>query len=237
VQLYAPGVKIEQVNAKEARFTVTSAAAAKYLPFTLSFATPARTLDVSFHTTRDSRPRAFGTRRILMPFAKPAAPIIPQAPHPEIGGGNWEAGHALFKGKAACATCHQLRGDGVQGGPDLSNLVHRDYASVLNDIANPNAAINPDAAGYTVTLRNGSAVIATRPAESADELQIAQPGGAVLKLHKSEIAKTEPMPASLMPTGLDKILTVDELRDLMTYLLTESAVPPAAVKSDSTLRE
>jgi putative heme-binding domain-containing protein len=59
-------------------------------------------------------------------------------------------------------------------------------------------------------------------AETADELQIAQPGGVVSKLKKSDLARTEPMTMSLMPAGLDKALTPEELRDLMTYLLTES---------------
>ena len=40
---------------------------------------------------------------------------------PEIAGGNWQAGRDLFKGKATCAACHQLRGDGVVVGPDLGN--------------------------------------------------------------------------------------------------------------------
>jgi putative heme-binding domain-containing protein len=100
--------------------------------------------------------------------------------------------------------------------------VHRDYVSVLKDIAEPNAAINPDAAGYTVTMKDGTAVVGVRLGETAEELQIAQPGGAVAKLAKAGIAKTEPLPVSLMPPGLDKTLSKEELRDLMTYLLTES---------------
>ena len=103
--------------------------------------------------------------------------------------------------------------------------MHRDYASVLRDITDPSAAINPDAAGYTVTLKDGSGVVGTRLAETADELQIAQPGGAIARLRKSEITKIEPLPISLMPAGLEKALTPGELRDLMTYLLIEA---PAA---------
>ena len=41
-------------------------------------------------------------------------------------------------------------------GPDLSNLIHRDYASVLRDITQPSFAINPDYLTQTVTL-NGRA--------------------------------------------------------------------------------
>jgi len=226
--LEVTGAKVERVSANESRLTVEGARENVWPAFTLTVATPAKSLDVLFSTTRDPRPRALPVRRFLMPFAKPAPPDDLMRTIPEIAGGNWEAGRALFKGKAACATCHQLRGEGVRVGPELGNLVHRDYASVLKDIAEPSAMINPDAVGYVVTGKDGTAVVGTRLAETEDELQIAQPGGVVAKLKKADISKTEPMTVSLMPAGLDKVLTPEELRDLMTYLLTEQ---PAAAKA------
>ncbi len=220
--LDAPGAKIERVSERESRLTVAGPRENQWTAFTLTVATPAQQLDVSYSTTRDPRPRALATRRFLVPFAKPGAADDRTRTIPEITGGNWEAGRALFTGKAACATCHQLRGEGVKVGPDLSNLVHSDYASLLKNITDPSASINPDAVGYTVTLKDGSAVIGTRLAETEAELQIAQPGGTVAKLRKSDIARTEPMTVSLMPAGIDKTLSAAELRDLMTYLLTDS---------------
>ncbi|MEA3206952.1 MAG: hypothetical protein QOE70_9 [Chthoniobacter sp.] len=221
--LEAPGAQVERVNEHESRLTIAGPKPGGWSAFTLTVTTPAQSLDVSFSTTRDPRPRAIPTRRFLVPFARPGLPDFLTRTIPEIAGGNWEAGRALFKGKAACATCHQLRGEGVRVGPELSNLMHRDYASVLKDLVDPNAMINPDAVGYTVTLRDGSAAIGTRLAETDAELQIAQPGGVVAKLKKTDIVKTEPMTVSLMPPGLDKTLTAEELRDLMTYLMTEPA--------------
>jgi putative heme-binding domain-containing protein len=161
-----------------------------------------------------------GTQRFLMPFAKPGAQDLVPRTIPEIAGGDWTAGRALFNGKAACATCHELRGDGKRVGPELGNLVHRDYESVLQDIAHPSATINPDGAGYIVTMKDGSSVVGTNLGESATELQIAQAGGAVAKLRKADIERLEPMNVSLMPAGLEQGLTPTELRDLMTYLLT-----------------
>ena len=220
--LEVPGAKIERMSEHESRLTVAGSRENHWQPIAVTVATPAQRLDVSFSTTRDPRPRALATRRFLMPFARPGARDDITRTIPEIAGGNREAGRALFNGKAACATCHQLRGDGVKVGPDLGNLIHSDYASLLKNIGDPNASINPDAVGYTVTLKDGSAVIGTRLGETAEEMQIAQPGGAVAKLRKADIARTEPMTVSLMPAGLDKALTKEELRDLMTYLLTES---------------
>jgi len=228
--LEAPGAKLERISDRESRLTVTAPRENVWQPFTVTVSTPAKKLDVSFFTTRDPRPRALPVRRFLVPFAKPGPPDDLTRNIPEIAGGNWAAGRALFNGKAACALCHQLRGEGFRVGPELSNLMHRDYASVLKDIADPNATINPDAVGYTVTQGDGSMTVGTRLAETAEELQIAQPGGAVAKIRKSDIKTIEPMSVSLMPTGLDKALTPEELRDLMTYLLTEPAPADAAAK-------
>ena len=220
VSVSAPGAVLRRVSDRESQLTLSGPQPEKWLPLTVTVATPARTLDVSYHTDRDLRPRALGTRRFFVPFAKPGAHDLAPREIAEIAGGNWQAGRTLFNGKATCATCHELRGEGKRVGPELGNLVHRDYASVLNDIIDPNATINPDGVGYIVTRKDGSSTVGTRIGESAYELQIAQVGGAVAKLKKSDIAKTEPMTVSLMPPGLEKNLSATELRDLMTFLLT-----------------
>jgi putative heme-binding domain-containing protein len=76
-----------------------------------------------------------------------------------------------------------------------------------------------------VTQKSGAVVVGTRVGESGGELHIAQPGGLVAKINKDEIVKTEALPVSLMPAGLDKALTKEELRDLMTYLLRDRKEP------------
>lgn len=221
--LEAPGTKVDRVNERESRLTVVAPQASRWNALKLILTTPAKDLDVSYITTRDRRPRPLGTRRFRVPFATPAAETFGPRVIPEIAGGNWEAGRELYRGKAACATCHALRGEGSRVGPDLGNLMHRGYAEVLRDISDPNAAINPDGVGYIVTLRDGEVITGTRTGETSTELQIAQPGGSVAKLAKARIVRTEPMTVSLMPSGVDKTLTVEELRDLMMFLLTEPA--------------
>ncbi len=220
--LTATGGQVQRVSERESRLTVAAAREHQWPSLALTLTTPARRLDVSYATARDPRPRAPGTRRWLVPFARPGARDRDDRSLPELAGGNWEKGHELFRGKAACITCHTLRGEGFAVGPDLNNLVHRDYASVLRDLAEPTAVINPDAVGYTITLKNGTELTGTRAGESEDMFNLAQPGGQVAKLKKSDIARTEPMKLSLMPEGIDKALTPAELRDLMTYLLTEA---------------
>ena len=222
LEVTAAGGEVVRHRENKTTLTFTGARENVWPEFTLKLATPARRLEVGFTTTRDSITRPLASRRFLVPFARPAPPDDLTRGIPEITGGDWSAGHALFLGKAACATCHLIRGEGVNVGPDLSNLIHSDFASLLKNIVEPSASINPDAVGYTVVLRDASVIIGTRQRETADELDIAQPGGAVAKLKKADIIKTEPMTVSLMPAGLDKILSKDELRDLMTFLLKAS---------------
>lgn len=210
---------ITRVSDNESHLTVDGPKANHWPALTITVKTPATKLDIAFTTKRDAHVRAPGVKRFLVPFAKPGPPDKVNLAIPELAGGNFKNGHDLFVGKAACFTCHRLRNEGQNVGPDLSNLAQRDYAAVLRDITDPNAVINPDAVGYIVTTKDGKTVTGVRIGETVSELSIAQPGGAVEKIAKSNIAKTEPMKTSLMPAGLDKLLTKEELRDLITYLM------------------
>jgi putative heme-binding domain-containing protein len=223
--LEASGGTIDRISDFESRCTFANVTENRWIPFSITLETPTRQLDVSYVTDRDPRPRAPSTRRFLLPFAIPGAEDHVERHIPELVGGDWEKGRELFNGKAACATCHPFRGEGFAVGPDLNNLVHRDYASVLRDVVDPNAAINPDAIGYTVRLDNDTIVTGTRVGETAELLSLAQAGGKVVKVTKTQIEEIKAMTTSFMPIGIEKTLAPAELRDLMTYLLTEKSDP------------
>src|SRR5262249_2671839 len=111
-------------------------------------------------TNEDKRPRPLQLHRILVPWADTGAKALDQtavAVRPkELEGGSWARGRREFFGEqAACAKCHTIQGQGGTIGPDLSNLIFRDYASVLRDITQPSFAINPDHVTYVVDLKNG----------------------------------------------------------------------------------
>jgi putative heme-binding domain-containing protein len=217
--LETTGAAPKRVNDYEWRLGV-SPEEGRYIPFVLTLATPARSLDVSFSTSIDSRPRALNVQRMLLPFATPPSLNRTTRTIPEIAGGDWAKGRELFVGKASCALCHQIRGQGQSVGPDLSNLPQRDYASVLKDIREPSATINPDAIAYTVTLRDHTEVVGVRANETDIELQLKAAGGIVTTMAKKDIVRREAIRESLMPPGLLDALTPQEKQDLMTFLLT-----------------
>ncbi|MEZ5303617.1 MAG: c-type cytochrome [Verrucomicrobiales bacterium] len=224
LRLTSPDAEVRAESATAATLHKTVAEGSAPVAFEVEVATPIQRLDVAFHTAEDARLRPLGTKRFLLPFAVPLKGESGiERVIPEIAGGDPARGKALYFGKAACFTCHTIRGEGSAVGPDLSNTPHRDYASVLRDIIDPNAAINPDAVAYEFTLRSGATAIGTRVGESATEIKVAAPGGAVASLKKSEIAASQALPNSLMPPGLLQSLSEAEVKDLMAFLLTEPA--------------
>lgn len=146
--------------------------------------------------------------------------------------GHWLRGRRLFFGEAGCVTCHAIRGEGTVFGPDLSNLVHRDRDSVLNDILQPSATINPDQAGTLVTLSDGTLHAGIVRSLSNDKLVLALPAGAQSDVPRSRVSAMEPLKTSLMPAGIGDLLTSDQLEDLLTFLLTNPLDSAPITRSD-----
>jgi len=204
----------------EAAHTVTTKDGT-WLPLIVDFpnGTGDPALTATWSTDRSATPRPFPLRRILMPYAK--AQVQAAQPHnedlPQLAGANAANGKILFT--AVCAGCHQMRGDGGRVGPDLTNLIYRDYDSVLRDIRDPNAAINPEHVAYTVTKKDGSEITAVLLAENSSTISLAQIAAPPLEIQRSDIASMKQLAISLMPPGLDKAFNETQLRDLMSYLL------------------
>jgi putative heme-binding domain-containing protein len=193
-------------------------------------------LDVSWSTDEDSRPRAFALRRILLPWAtrqEPDSLVGGKRDIPEIAGGDWERGRQLFQGVAMCASCHQINGQGGTFGPDLSNLVHRDYASVVVDINEPSAALNPDYLAVTIELKNGQVASGIMGQNTPENYVLMQPAGEPLVIPRADTVpgSTKPLGMSLMPPGLLGILDKQQQKDLLTYLLTHPETGDAGAKA------
>ncbi|MEW6305186.1 MAG: ThuA domain-containing protein [Verrucomicrobiota bacterium] len=168
--------------------------------------------------------RPFPLRRFFLPWATPSAEPLKLAADrqvPELAGGNWMRGRKLFfSEQAACSKCHQVRGEGGKLGPDLSNLIHRDYASVMKDIREPSAAINPDHTAFHVELKDGEALTGVLLADARDQLTLGDATGQSVVVPRTRVKSVKPALLSLMPEGLDKALGETGLKDLLTFLLT-----------------
>lgn len=199
---------------------------------TIELATGTEPPDIrlAVYTNEDDRLRPFPLHRFYMPWIKSkvleSKDQTPSAAIEEIAGGNWGRGRQLFHGEAAaCAKCHMLSGTGGKIGPDLSNLVHRDYASVLRDIVNPSFAINPDYIGHVVALEGGEVLTGVLRDEQG-RLILGDAQGKSTTLDRADVERMQPAQISIMPVGLHEKLTSEQMRDLMTFLLTPAPQMP-----------
>jgi putative heme-binding domain-containing protein len=142
-------------------------------------------------------------------------------------GGDWNAGKALFFGEAKCAACHTLRGEGGAIGPNLSNLNQVNPESVLQDIIEPSARINPDHISYIITTTSGDTVSGLIRQEG-DQLIVLEGIDKQTKVPRADVKEIRPSKISLMPEGY-KELGEKKLRDLLLFL-TEEAPPKAGGK-------
>jgi len=186
-------------------------------------------LQVAYHTAEDPRLRPLPLHRFLLPWAtlKRSASEAAVRETPELKGGNWVRGRQIFfSEESQCSKCHRVRGEGGAVGPDLSNLVHRDYDSVLRDIRFPSAAINPDHLTYVVELKNGRSFAGVLK-QQGDTVRVVDGAGRETNIRASDIDSMTPATVSTMPDGIDRILGPEKLRDLLMFLLTDSLAPAA----------
>jgi putative heme-binding domain-containing protein len=208
---------------KDRELRLVTSPTAAWIPVHFSVVTGTGTrLEVSWHTDEDPRPRALPLRRILMPWARPPGLAAgPPRRRTELEGGRWEEGKSLFFGdRTACGKCHVIRGEGGKIGPDLSNLVQRDYESVMKDIVQPSAAINPDHIAYTIKLKNGDVLGGVIVRSTAESVVLGVVSGDEVEVPRGKIERMEPSKLSLMPENLLSGLSPEQIRDLMTFLLT-----------------
>lgn len=158
-----------------------------------------------------------------VPTALPAPPPAKDSSADHLAGGDWKRGQALFFGaEANCHTCHVIRGQGGHIGPDLSNLPHRDLASLYRDITEPNAVINPDHRGYTARLVDGTVLSGLIRSDSADKLRVYDTAGKETVVSRAQVKQLRADAISIMPEGYAK-LGEQKIRDLLAFLT--SATP------------
>ena len=130
--------------------------------------------------------------------------------------GSAEHGHALFQQQ--CASCHRLKADGHEVGPDLAMVADKPTDWLLTAILDPNAAIEVRFKAHTLKLKAGGELSGLISAETANNLVLKLPGGTELPVLRSDIASQQPSNKSLMPEGLESVLKPQDLADLLAWL-------------------
>jgi putative membrane-bound dehydrogenase-like protein len=118
----------------------------------------------------------------------------------------------------ACIACHQLEGIGLAVGPDLRSVVQHPPDKLFTSILDPSAIIEPGFTAYFCDLKSGSQVYGAIASETGSSVTLRLADGSLKPVLRSEIAKLQSSNLSLMPDGLEALLTPQSLADLIAYL-------------------
>ncbi len=130
--------------------------------------------------------------------------------------GDGANGRAVFK--TLCATCHRLEREGFAVGPDLFDIRNQPKESILFQIVVPDAEVAPAFAPYLVETRDGRTLSGLLASETATSITLRLPLAQEETLLRSDVAKLEALPGSLMPAGLEAALPPQDLADLLAFL-------------------
>jgi putative membrane-bound dehydrogenase-like protein len=119
---------------------------------------------------------------------------------------------------AQCGKCHQFMGQGGNVGPDLSAFQRDDVDSLLLNIVHPSAEIREGYLSYFAATKDGRAFHGFLVDKDAQVLVLRGSDGKDVTLPHSDIGELEASKTSLMPEGLLKDLTDQQVRDLFAYL-------------------
>jgi putative membrane-bound dehydrogenase-like protein len=130
--------------------------------------------------------------------------------------GDRSRGKAVFK--KVCSACHQLEGVGTQVGADLHAIRDQGTETILLNILDPNREVKPQFLSYILMTDSGRMVTGMITAETANSITIRRADGTtetVLRIHIDELRSTG---LSFMPEGLEKLIDVPAMADLLAYL-------------------
>lgn len=164
-----------------------------------------------FRHMASQAPRVFGVEA-------PPAPGLPPIRELMQLEGDAGRGKTVFQ-NAVCATCHQINGEFVNFGPDLSKIgVKLGKDALFDSILTPDQTISNGYEGVVVELDGGEKISGFVISQTSESLTLKTPGGLNRTLAAAEIASQTQMENSLMPGGLGETLTAQEIADLVAYL-------------------
>ncbi|WP_018616935.1 PVC-type heme-binding CxxCH protein [Segetibacter koreensis] len=132
--------------------------------------------------------------------------------------GDVAQGRKLFFGKAICSTCHSVGNQGGDFAPDLTNIGEiRSRHDILEAILFPSASFAREHETSKVITKTSTYTGIIRQ-QLPEALIVSIAPGQNVRVQRSEITAIEPQSVSMMPPGLDKQLSNEELSDLIAYL-------------------
>src|SRR5262249_30667064 len=129
-------------------------------------------------------------------------------------------GRAVFNGqKAACFTCHAIGYLGGNVGPDLTHIAKvRTERDLLEAVVFPSASFVRSYEPFVVATKDGKVLKGILKRDAPDEVMLVVAANQEVRIAREGIDDIRPSQVSVMPAGMDTLLTRQELADLLAFL-------------------
>ncbi len=130
--------------------------------------------------------------------------------------GNATRGGPVFV--KTCSACHRLGEVGRDVGPDLAALRDKPTEHFLTAILEPNRAVEAKFIGYTAVLTDGMVLFGVIVEETANAITFVTNAGEQHHVLRSRLQTLFSTGKSIMPEGLERTVSPQELADLVAFL-------------------
>jgi putative heme-binding domain-containing protein len=158
-----------------------------------------------------------------LPPTKDSTPLPPLSELIEMKGDSTR-GKIAFNTTGTCAKCHQPNGDGKDVGPDLSAIGDKlARQAMFETILFPSAAISHNFETFVVITEDGLSHSGILVSETDSDVKLKDENGIIRTIPASAIEEQSKSDTSLMPSDIQKLLTAQELVDVVEYMSTLKA--------------
>ena len=130
--------------------------------------------------------------------------------------GDAHRGKAVFA--RLCGQCHKLHGEGQEVGPDITSNGRASFDQLLSNVFDPSLVIGAAYQARSVLTIDGRAVTGLLVEDSDERVVLKVQGGKEEIIIRDDIDVMKASELSLMPEGIEKQYTAQELADLFAYI-------------------
>jgi putative heme-binding domain-containing protein len=152
-------------------------------------------------------------------LGRKAQPLPPISELIKLSGDAKRGTEVFRRDTVGCIKCHQVNGEGIDFGPNLSEIGTKLGKDALYEaILDPSAGISFGFEAWQIELKSGDEAYGLIVSDTAEELAVRSQGGIVTRYKTSEVSKREQQKLSIMPAGLQQVMSTEDLVDLVEYL-------------------
>jgi len=123
--------------------------------------------------------------------------------------------------QTACLACHVINDTGLDFGPALTEIGSKlSREALFAAILDPNASVSHGYTGWQITLHSNTTRTGFIVSETDSDISLKEPTGNTIQIPLSDIKKRTQIQNSLMPPGLERTMTTQQLVDLIEFLTT-----------------